>query len=50
MYRNPVKRGLVASPELWRCSSFRSYFLGETGLVRVNEWEVLKMKMRPPAA
>ena len=50
MHRNPVKRGLVASPELWHWSSFRAYFLGETGLVRVNEWEVLKMKIRPPAA
>ena len=28
MHRNPVKRGLVASPELWRWSSFRAYFLG----------------------
>ena len=50
MHRNPVKRGLVASPELWRWSSFRAYFLGEAGVVRVNEWEVLKMKIRPPAA
>jgi putative transposase len=50
MDRNPVKRGLVAAPELWRWSSFRAYFLGETGLVRVNEWEVLKMKMPLPAA
>ena len=50
MHRNPVKRGLVAAPELWRWSSFRAYFLGETGLVRVNEWEVLKMKMPFPAA
>jgi REP-associated tyrosine transposase len=50
MHRNPVTRGLVASPELWRWSSFRSYYLGEAGLVRVNEWEVLKMKIRPPAA
>ena len=24
MHRNPVKRGLVASPELWRWSSFRA--------------------------
>ena len=31
MHRNPVKRGLVASPELWRWSSFRAYFLGEAG-------------------
>jgi putative transposase len=50
MHRNPVKRGLVASPELWRWSGFRAYSLGETGLVRVNEWEVLRMKIRPPAA
>ena len=50
MHRNPVKRGLVESPELWRWSSFRAYFLREAGRVRVNEWEVLKMKMRPPAA
>jgi putative transposase len=50
MHRNPVTRGLVASPEQWFWSSFRAYFLGETGLVRVNEWEVLKMKLRPPAA
>ena len=49
MHRNPVKRGLVASPELWRWSSFRAYALGEAGPVRVNEWEVLKMKIRPPA-
>ncbi len=50
MHRNPVTRGLVASPELWRWSSFRAYFLGEAGRVRVNEWEVLRMKIRPPAA
>jgi REP-associated tyrosine transposase len=50
MHRNPVKRGLAASPELWRWSSFRAYFLGEAGTVRVNDWEVLKMKIRPPAA
>ena len=50
MHRNPVKRGLVASPELWRWSSFRAYFMGEAGPVKVNEWDVLKMKIRPPAA
>jgi putative transposase len=50
MHRNPVKRGLVESPELWRWSSFRSYFLGEAGVVKVNEWNVLKMKIRRPAA
>jgi hypothetical protein len=50
MHRNPVKRGLVESPELWRWSSFRACSLGETGPVAVNAWQVLKMKIRPPAA
>ena len=35
MHRNPVKRGLVESPELWRWSSFRDYRLGEPGAVRL---------------
>jgi putative transposase len=50
MHRNPVKRGLVDSPELWRWSSHRSYALGEAGAVPINEWDILKMKMRRPAA
>jgi putative transposase len=50
MHRNPVQRGLVKSPELWPWSSFRAYSLGEAGAVRVNEWDVLKMKIRYPAA
>jgi putative transposase len=50
MHRNPVKRGLVSSPELWKWSSFRAYALGEAGPVKLNDWEVLKMKIRPPAA
>src|SRR5258708_6011541 len=37
MHRNPVKRGLVASPEEWRWSSYRFYALDEAGTVRVNE-------------
>jgi putative transposase len=49
MHENPVKRGLVASPELWRWSSFRAYSLGETGRVKVNDCTVLEMKVRPPA-
>ncbi len=36
MHRNPVKRGLVERPELWRWSSFRCYAYGEQGLVQVN--------------
>jgi len=50
IHRNPVTRGLVPSPECWRWSSFRAYALGEVGRVGVNRWEVLKMKIRPPAA
>jgi putative transposase len=37
MHRNPVRRGLVESPEQWRWSSYRFYFLDEVGAVRVNE-------------
>jgi len=33
---NPVKRGLVASPELWRWSSYRYYALGEDGPVKIE--------------
>jgi putative transposase len=50
MHGNPVQRGLVESPEQWRWSSFRAYFLGEAGPVAVNQWDVLKMKIRAPAA
>lgn len=40
MHRNPVKRGLVTEPDQWEWSSFRAYWSGECGLVRVNyqEW------------
>jgi putative transposase len=40
MHRNPVTRGLVASPELWRWSSFRCYAYGESGPVQVDPWPV----------
>jgi hypothetical protein len=49
MHRNPVERGLVESPEEWRWSSFRAYFMGEAGPVAVDRWDVLKMKIRAPA-
>ena len=50
IHRNPVERGLVASPELWRWSSYRAYAFGEVGPVVVDDWQVLKMKIRLPAA
>ncbi|HEV2697150.1 MAG TPA: transposase [Terriglobales bacterium] len=46
IHRNPVRRGLVASPEQWRWSSFRAYAFGEAGPVRVNDWTVLKLKIQ----
>jgi putative transposase len=37
IHRNPVKRGLVSSPEEWRWSSFRWYVCGEAGPVGIND-------------
>jgi REP-associated tyrosine transposase len=48
MHRNPVKRGLVTSPEQWRWSSFRSYMYGEPGLVRINDTGILRMRRCRP--
>ena len=36
--RNPVKEGLVAEPELWEWSSYRSYASQEEGWVKLNLW------------
>ena len=36
IHRNPVKRGLVASPEDWPWSSFRQYALGLNEIVTVT--------------
>lgn len=36
MHRNPVKRGLVSSPELWPWSSYRTYAFGERGPVNMD--------------
>jgi len=46
IHRNPVKRGLVASPEQWPWSSFRFYLCGEKGPVKINDTEILVMKVR----
>ncbi len=50
IHRNPVRRGLVESPEQWRWSSFRWYLCGEVGPVRINDTDILVMRIRPPAA
>ncbi len=39
IHRNPVTRGLVASPELWAWSSFRHYVSGAQGVVEIeSQW------------
>ena len=38
MHRNPVERGLVPSPELWRWSSYRAFAFREEGVVKLN-WQ-----------
>lgn len=39
LHRNPVERGLVASPEDWPWSSFLHYLTGEPGRVEIeSEW------------
>jgi len=49
MHRNPLVRGLVASPEDWRWSSYRSYAYKEPGLVRINDWTWWENKIRRSA-
>ncbi len=39
LHRNPVKRGLVASLDEWKWSSYRHYALREVGVVEIeSEW------------
>jgi REP element-mobilizing transposase RayT len=46
IHRNPVKRGLVETPDQWKWSSFRAYAFGEMGPVVVNDCSTVKMKIR----
>ena len=47
IHRNPVKRGLVESPEQWAWSSFRWYLSRERGPVKINDTDILVMTVRP---
>ena len=39
IHRNPVARGLVARPEVWKWSSYRHYLTGVEGRVEIeSEW------------
>ena len=63
MHANPVKRGLVSSPEEWPWSSFRFYYLNDASvlaaqqglesknrrlLVQVSESELAHQQVREP--
>jgi len=50
IHRNPVERGLVASAEQWRWSSFRWYLYGVPGPVKINDTDILVMTVRSPAS
>jgi putative transposase len=49
MHRNPVKRGLVPEAEQWLWSSYRFYKYGEAGTVTINDADIMRMNLRPPA-
>ena len=43
IHRNPVRRGLVSSPEEWAWSSFRHYVSGVEGAVEIeSQWTARK--------
>jgi len=51
MHRNPVKRGLVESPEDWAWSSFHHYLTGIEGNVEVeSEWTARRRERAAVAA
>ena len=54
MHHNPVKRGLVDSPEKWPYSSFRFYFLEDTSMLTIDQmpeshtWQKTPCMRHPP--
>ena len=48
MHQNPVRRGLVPLPELWRWSSYRAFAFAEEGVVKLN-WQPERKKEKPRA-
>jgi putative transposase len=46
IHRNPVRRGLVSSPEEWDWSSFRHYVSGAEGVVEIeSQWTDRKREL-----
>jgi putative transposase len=50
IHNNPVRRGLVASPEEWGWGSCRWYLNREAGPVKIDDTDILVMTVRPRAA
>jgi putative transposase len=47
MHRNPVVRGLVASPDQWRWSSFNQYASGARGTIRITlPWQTPPLQVQ----
>lgn len=46
IHENPVRRGLVLTPEEWKWNSYHFYALGERGPVLVNEAQKIVLKVR----
>jgi len=46
LHPNPVRRGLVSTPQEWLWSSFRHYAYGEPGPVLVNEAQKAELQIR----
>jgi len=47
MHRNPVHRGLAASPENWPWSSFRHYATGHAGAVEIeSQWTAQRRELK----
>ncbi|HZQ92040.1 MAG TPA: transposase [Terriglobales bacterium] len=46
MHRNPVKRGLVTTPGLWRWSRYRAHAFDESGPVLLNQWPAAGLSQR----
>jgi hypothetical protein len=46
LHRNPVRRGLVSSPEQWAWSSFRHYVSGVEGVVEIeSQWTARRREL-----
>ena len=49
IHRNPVKRGLCATPLDWKWSSYRRYATAEIGIVEIeSEWTASRRNGREP--